>query len=152
MKFLDSRYPKLTQYIRVQIPKLAGMGTFANNLRTYGSLTSVQSHQALAWGSDPEVVVSNRYGFNANGFFDPSTPNKIFLSKFRADHFERGDIGAFDQNSRAQQVYVVGTTLLHELCHWGNHLNGVTYSGVEAGKDFEIALYGRDTGNQSAYP
>lgn len=152
MKFLDPKYPKLHQYIRDQVPKLASVSIFINNLRIYSSLTSTQSHQALAWGNDPLVVVSDRYGFSANGFFDPATPDKIYLSRFRADHFERGDPGAFDINIKTKKVYVVGTTILHELCHWGNHLNGVSYSGTEAGKNFEIAVYGHDTGNQNVYP
>ena len=83
-----------------------------------------------------------------NGCFRPSSPNQIEISLDRALEFEAGKSGAFDVTSSGKSVYIVGTTILHELCHWGRNLNGLgaTYLGNEAGVAFEVATYGRNTG------
>jgi hypothetical protein len=41
-------------------------------------------------------------------------------------------------------VYVAGATILHELCHWGNHNNVPPVPEViEMGAEFEKYTYGK---------
>lgn len=154
MKFSDAdrrTYPRLYRYIRYSIPQVATVGVITRNLRTYGSLSAEQSRTALAWNNDPMVVITPLGGGQcgvpaANGCFRPANPNQIEIDEGRALEFERGDAAAVEQTSSGRNVYVVGTTLLHELCHWGRHLNGTPYEHGEEGVDFEVATYGRNVG------
>ncbi|MBV8969492.1 MAG: hypothetical protein JO331_10600, partial [Verrucomicrobia bacterium] len=41
-----------------------------------------------------------------------------------------------------KHVFLTGVTLLHEMCHWGNFLNGVAEVDGGAGDQFETATYG----------
>ena len=85
-------------------------------------------------------------GFLTIGRFDPANPGRIELDTGRANEFETDAYGAGSDNTSAnRRVFIVGTTLLHELCHWGNFMHGVTET-EEAGIAFEVATYGRNTG------
>ena len=50
--------------------------------------------------------------------------------------------GTDNKNAKGKIVYVVGATLLHELCHWGNNQAGVAEAS-EMGLAFEKATYGK---------
>jgi hypothetical protein len=39
-------------------------------------------------------------------------------------------------------VFLTGVTLLHEMCHSGNRVNGVVEADGDAGEKFETAVYG----------
>ena len=154
MKFsADDRktYPRLYRYIRYSMPDVANVGTIVNNLSTYGSLSRAQSRTALAWGNNPLVVIARLGGGQcgvpaANGCFRAGSPDQIEIDEGRALEFERGDAAAIEQTASGRNVYVVGTTLLHEMCHWGRQLNGTPYTAGEEGVDFEVATYGRNVG------
>jgi hypothetical protein len=53
----------------------------------------------------------------------------------------------FEQNANAnlrltafgRHVFLTGATVLDELCHWGNFLNGVAETDGDAGDNFETA-------------
>lgn len=145
------RFPRLYRYIRYSMPQVANVGVIMRNLRTFGTLSSTQARTALAWGNVPMVVITPLTGGQcgvpaANGCFRPGSPDQIEIDEERALEFERGDAAAIEQNTRGQNVYVVGTTMLHELCHWGHTLNGQEYDHGEEGVDFEVATYGRNVG------
>jgi hypothetical protein len=83
---------------------------------------------------------------SANGRFDPAKPDQIELDIGRAQEFEDDAYGAgMDRTADGRRVFIVGTTLLHELCHWGNFHHGRA-EAVEEGIAFEVAVYGRNTG------
>lgn len=144
-------YPRLYRYIRYSMPQVSTVGAIVNNLRTYGSLSAAQSRTALTWDHNPLVVIAPLGGGQcgvpaANGCFRAGNPDQIEIDEDRALEFERGDAAAIEQTASGRDVYVVGTTLLHELCHWGRNLNGRPYGHGEPGVDFEVATYGRNVG------
>lgn len=144
-------YPRLYRYIRYSMPTVVNVGVIVSNLRTYGTLSAAQTREALAWGNEPLVVITPLGGGQcgvpaANGCFRASNPDRIEIDEERALEFERGDAAAVEQTTAGRRVYVVGTTLLHELCHWGRNKNGQPYDHGEEGVDFEVATYGRNIG------
>jgi len=146
-------YPRLHQYINHQMPQLRTIASILSKLNKYGSLTAAEANTALTWGQDPLVIVNPLNGGQcgvpaANGCFRPTSPNQIELAKFCALEIENLVAGRFDKTSSGRNVLIAGTTLLHELCHWGNKKHGTVYTGGsgEAGVDFENAVYGRNTG------
>ena len=144
-------YPRLYRYIRYSMPAVANVGVIVKNLRTYGSLSAEQSRTALRWDNDPLVVIAPLGGGQcgvpaANGCFRAASPDQIEIDEGRALEFERGDAAAVELTASGRRVYVVGTTLLHEICHWGRHKNGQPYDHGEEGVDFEVATYGRNVG------
>ena len=67
---------------------------------------------------------------------------------FDLDHtlwdFEKNSANTIDKNKAGKAVYVAGATILHELCHWGNHNNIPPVPEViEMGVEFEKATYGK---------
>ena len=72
----------------------------------------------------------------SNGRFDSEKPDEISIAKEVVERFEI-DFGL----EKAQLL--VESTVLHELVHWGDNLDGRDQRGEE-GKDFEKAAYGRD--------
>ncbi|VAW60707.1 hypothetical protein MNBD_GAMMA10-230 [hydrothermal vent metagenome] len=145
------RYPELYNYIKVQVSKLKRINRIVRALETYGSLTAVEARSALSWGGGPLVVVralsAGQCGVPAaNGCFSAARPNEIQISRFRVNQLENASPARFDRTQAGKKVLIVGTTLLHELCHYGNKKSGTEYAEGEAGVDFETALYGRNTG------
>ncbi len=146
-------YPNFAAYVRYKIPELINVGSVIKNLGLFGSLTAAEARHALRWGNNPEIVITDLGsgqcggGGGANGCFRDRVPNKIEIHIARVKHFESGSGKSTDSTSTKQTVYIIGTTLLHELCHWGNFGHGVSEAGKpEQGKEFEKATYGRDTG------
>ena len=136
-------YPKLTEYLKNSFPKVKDVPKIVANLKTYGSLEKADSVTATSWGTDPLIVVKDLSNFQcgvekAYGCFVYQNPNQIELDKGTAQKFETDPTGSGTDGN----VYVVGATLLHELCHWGNHKNSVTEQ-TEQGLAFERATYGK---------
>jgi hypothetical protein len=125
---------------------VAGVGVIASNINRFGSLSGREFREALAWGSDPLIVITNLANMGtcgADGLFDPRSPGVVQLSGDRVRDFEQYPFGAgADLNARGQKVIIVGAVLLHELCHWGNFRHGIAEK-TEAGRAFSAATYGR---------
>ena len=150
-------FPHFAQYVKTYMLQVASVGVVVQNIKKFGSLTPSAFRHALVWGNDPLIVITDLSHSQCggpgvfNGCFDPADPSKIQVALTRVQDFETDPWGAgADVNSRGQKVIIVGVTLLHELCHWGNFKKGVTET-TEAGKAFEIATYGRDIGNTPAH-
>ncbi len=144
-------FPKIAYYVRVNIPQVITVPKIVNNLKKFGHLTLAEIRHALAWGNDPLIVIKDLSNFQcvvqaANGCFDPGNPTQIELDTETATNFEKHAYKAgSDVTTDGRKVFIVGTTLLHELCHWGNFKHGVA-EAEEAGIAFEVATYGRNTG------
>lgn len=154
MKMSDAdrgTFPQLAYYVRVNIPQVVHVPKIVKNLKKFGSLTSEEIRHALTWGNEPLIAIKDLSNFQcsvqaANGCFNPSNPKQIELDLDRANEFEKDAFGAgSDLTTDGRKVFIVGTTLLHELCHWGNFKHGVAEAD-EAGVAFEVATYGRNTG------
>lgn len=146
-----STFPQLAEYVRNRMIEVMNVPVIVRNLQRFGNLTRAEARHALSWGTDPLIVVKDLSNFQcgveaANGCFVSSNPQQIELDIGRAQEFESDAYGAgSDRTTAGRRVFIVGTTLLHELCHWGNFMHGVNEVD-EAGIAFEVATYGRNTG------
>lgn len=152
-------FPKFALYVRRAMPTVVTVPIIVQNMRRFGSLSRTELIRALTWGSGPNLRIVNLDsssglpGFNqcggvaaANGCFRPVSPDSIELDRGVVSNFESDPGGAgSDLNTRGQKVFIAGTTILHELCHWGNFNHSVA-EATEQGVAFEVATYGRNTG------
>jgi|EndMetStandDraft_4_1072995.scaffolds.fasta_scaffold359747_2 hypothetical protein len=140
-------HPAFTKYVRESMPTCRAVPKIVKALQTYGGLSEDQVRKALSWGHAPLVRVVDLWDDEAwesqgNGGFDPRKPGEIHIAEHRVKQFETPGAGGTDTNAAGALVYVVGSTLLHELCHWGLHHVGKAEVG-EAGRRFEEAVYGK---------
>lgn len=140
-------YPKFAAYVRESMPTCKSVPRIIKALKDHGGLAEPQARDALSWGHMPLVVVVDLWNevewkSEGNGEFDPKRPYQIHIAKHRVNQFETPGAGGMDTTATGAKVYIVGATLLHEICHWGLHKMGIKEVG-EAGKAFEQAVYGR---------
>jgi hypothetical protein len=141
----QANFPKLTHYMKHDFPLLIGNGIITSNLRKFGSMSLSQARSALLWDTNPLVVITDL----DNG--QCGIPS-AFGCTSDATHIEIDDdvVTEFEENANAnlrltafgRHVFLAGVTLLHEMCHWGNFLNGVAETDGDAGEKFEKAVYG----------
>lgn len=146
------KYWRLAAYIRSQLPQAYYSKKIVKNMKTYGSLEKSQFGHALIWGTDPEIVITDlSTGFcevqSAFGCFDKRTPNIIYLDEGLVKKFQNDPN---DQRTRfftdsGNSIPVLGATILHELCHWGNK-RASQPEPQEMGEAFELATYGVTVG------
>jgi len=153
-------FPKFTQYISSAIPKVTSVPVIVNNMKKFGGFSADKLASILAWGHGPNIKIINlsdntQPGFNicvagvasAFGCTRGGVTTEIEVDLITIGEFEKDPNGAgVGQNSRHQNVFIVGVTVLHELCHLGCNLNGIseaTFTGGEAGNAFEQATYGK---------
>lgn len=143
-------WPKFAAYVRESMPTCKSVPKIIKALKDHGGLNGSQARDALSWGNLPLVYVADMWDEKAwksegNGQFHPSRPYQIEIAKHRVEQFETPGAGGTDTNASGAKVYIVGATLLHEICHWGLHRMGIKEKG-EAGKAFELAVYGKQIG------
>lgn len=142
-------YPQLARYLRIELPKLATYPKILKNVKKYGNIDKVEFTNAVTWNSGPLLVVTDlNHGQcgvpQAYGCFDGTKPTQIQIDKVTVNQFEKGVSGQKDNNAKGKAVFVVGATILHELCHWGNHNNVPRIPEVlEMGEQFELNTYGK---------
>ncbi len=143
------KYPKFTQYIKLQFPKLINNATVVKNARKYGNLDFIELKNALTWGKSPEIVITDLHSGQcgvpqAYGCFRYAKPKKIEIHIGVIRDFENNLSNTIDKNKSGNPVYVAGATILHELCHWGNHNNIPPVPElIEMGAAFEKGTYGK---------
>jgi Metallopeptidase toxin 3 len=141
----QTNFPKLTHYLRHDFPLQIGNTIITSNLRKFGSLSLHQARSALMWDIDPLVVITDLD-------HDQCGPGAAFGCTSDSTQIEIDDdvVNEFEQDANAnlrltafgRHVFLTGVTLLHEMCHWGNFLNGVAETDGDAGEKFETAVYG----------
>jgi hypothetical protein len=140
------KYPRVVQYLRHEFPKLASVPSIVTNAETYGHLTYDELKDAIAWGTSPGVVVTDSpCGVpSAYGCIYSGRSGTIYVRTGIVEDFENRSPDRFDTTARGRSVFVLGVTLLHGLCHWGN-LNNVPRvpEREEMGAAFEMATYGK---------
>jgi len=135
----QAAFPKLKQYVKNGLPSVADNPAIRSAMLEFGQLNHSKLVQALKWGNQPTIKVTPLS--NANGEFTPDIgSNEIRLDKGIVEEFEAGRGW---RNARAGRVLLVGTTILHELVHWGDDQDGIDRPGEE-GVEFEIRVYGSD--------
>ncbi len=133
-----AQYPKLTEYLKNQLPNLANEELIVDALKQYGSLTEQQIKDALTWGQGPiiEIVDMNCClgSFGPNFGFDSNT---LIISTELANVLENNITISNDALN-----FFIGVVILHEFTHFGDfHFNGNMYEGEE-GSDFELYVSG----------
>jgi hypothetical protein len=142
-------YPRLAHYLRHKVPQLINVGPVVYNLHKHGLLTRSEAKKALSWGEAPIVKVVDlsvttcgpvpaAYGCTRNA-------SEIEVDIKVVQDFEKGAANATNANKAGGKVYMLGVTLLHELCHWSHNVKGVPEKG-HAGNDFEVGAYGKIVG------
>ncbi|WP_075187228.1 hypothetical protein [Teredinibacter haidensis] len=145
----QTKYPKFTQYIRFQFPKLIKNSVVVKNAAKYGNLSFVEFKNTITWGTSPEIVITDLHSGQcgvpkAYGCFRHSNPGNIEIHIGVIKDFEKNSANTIDKNKAGNAVYVAGATILHELCHWGNHNNIPPIPEViEMGAEFEKSTYGK---------
>ncbi|SDQ11895.1 hypothetical protein [Flagellimonas zhangzhouensis] len=142
-------YPKLTQYLKSQLPNVANIPKITNAIHQFTQLPINQIQNDLQWGKGPEVHIAQLDNYpdcntcteDTVGYFDkPENPNKIFLD---IDYVAQLENGTLIENDNDAAIFFLGTTILHEYVHYGDYNNGFDYPGEE-GRKFEIMVYGNN--------
>jgi len=156
----QKNFPKFTQYISRKMPEVTKVPVIVANMKKFGGFSFDKLCSTLAWGHGPNIKILNlreptQPGHNicvagvasAFGCTGGGETKEIEIDSFTVGEFEKDPYGAgIGQNSRHQNVFIVGVTVLHELCHLGCNIHGIseaTFTGGEAGNAYEIATYGR---------
>jgi zincin-like metallopeptidase toxin 3 of polymorphic toxin system len=147
MKLSDddqTSFPQLTEYLRNAFPRLTSNGVIVFNLRKFGNLSDAQARHALMWGTDPLVSIVDLDAGQCGvpqAFGCTSDSTEIQIDDDLVAEFEKGGSSNLRLAPNGHHVYLTGVTLLHEMCHWGNFLNGAA-EATDAGNQFETAVYG----------
>lgn len=146
----QTKYPHFTQYVKFAVPKLKTITKIVTNVALYGGLTQTEFNSATTWGNSPMIVITDLHNGQcgvpkAYGCFRPAKPTNIEIHIGTVTDFENSRINHTDKNKSGNLlVYVVGATLLHELCHWGNYNNIPRIPELsEMGAEFEKNTYGK---------
>jgi hypothetical protein len=129
-----------------------------NGLRRFGALSNSEAREALRWGTPPMIAVVNTCNVSENvdgtgcrnrRVYGVTEPDTVYIDGIVVNEFETDAYGTgVGRNRRGQAVFIVGVTLLHELCHWGQIRATGDPAGngsfAEAGLAFERAVYGRE--------
>ena len=135
---LMGNYPGVAMWICNNLPKARNKPKIFNSFKKYASLTDQEAIRAINHGSEPEI--DYRHMPTANGeFWGAKYPNTVFISKDICDRFKRSVVDANDPRMHV----LLEATLLHEMVHWGDWMDGKVTAG-ELGKTFEKEAYGRD--------
>jgi hypothetical protein len=140
----QTSFPQLTEYLRNAFPRLTSNGVIVFNLRKFGNLSTAQARHALMWGTEPLVSVVDLDAGQCGvpqAFGCTSDSTHIEVDDDLVAEFESGGSANLRLVPNGHHVYLTGVTLLHEMCHWGNFLNGVAET-TDAGDAFESAVYG----------
>jgi hypothetical protein len=141
-------FPKLARYVRFELPKVAGIDVIARAYLKYAQLNRASLRRALAWGNQPTLVfvpMSTAHGSFEGGEFTPDIhSNDLRINSALATAFEAGGPPRLftTHNARGTPFPLIGTSILHELVHWGDDQDGIDFPGEE-GNLFEIDVYGR---------
>jgi Metallopeptidase toxin 3 len=141
----QTNFPNLTHYLRHDFPLLIGNSIITTNLRRFGSLNLHQARSALMWDTDPLVTITDLDAGQCgvpNAFGCTRDSTHIEIDDDVVNEFENNANDNLRLTAFGKHVFLTGVTLLHEMCHWGNFLNGVAEAGGDAGDQFETATYG----------
>ena len=134
----QTTFPKFTKYVRFSLPTVVDVRSIVAAFAKYGQIDRATLKRALAWGNEPHVTVKEFAG--AIGLFDASVdPNEINIHTRIVREFEDGH--GLRKTKWNKNVFLVGVTLLHELVHWADNLDGVDFPDEE-GEQFETDVYG----------
>jgi hypothetical protein len=131
-------YPRLAVWICDNLPGVRQKVKVFKAFQKYAELSEKVAERAIKHGSPP--VIEFRHMPTANGeFIGNKYPDTVFIAKDICDKFQTSESDAKD----ARMHLLVESTLLHEIVHWGDWIDGKV-APFEAGKAFEKEAYGKD--------
>lgn len=142
-------HPKFASYVRNDVSSLVRVNAIISAIKKFsGATTKARIGQGLKWGSGPTINIvpglvcdgKRSYGCYAWG------GNIIQISKSLVQAYEAGR--DLRPTLSGAMVHVAGVTLLHELTHWADAMDGVDDPVPgdplnEEGNAFELAVYGK---------
>ncbi len=132
---VKSKYPKLAKWLKNELPKAARKPRVWKAFLKYSELSAVKATAALKSGTKPTLCGKVLPGANGE-FHGSANANKIFLAEAICKRFEK-------ESRKKKMLLLVESTVLHEMVHWGDWMDGKDQAGEE-GKQFEKAAYGKD--------
>jgi len=132
-------FPKFTKYVRYSLPTVVDVKPIVAAFAKYGQIDRATMKRALTWGNKPHITIKELVG--AVGEFDATVdPDEINIHTKIVKEFEDGH--GLRKTKFGKNVYLVGVTLLHELVHWADNLDGIDFPDEE-GEQFEKDVYGQ---------
>ena len=133
------KYPKFTKYVRYALPQVVSNKSIVAAFQKYGQIDRATLKRALEWGNEPHITIKPLVG--ALGEFNASVDsNEINIDDAVVQEFEDGH--GLRKTKYNKKVYLVGVTLLHELVHWADNIDGIDFPDEE-GEQFEKDVYGQ---------
>lgn len=142
------KYPKFAHFVHLDMPKLVHVKSVIHNLETKGNFTEAQARHVLLWGNEPMILITDlSHGqcsvASAYGCTRKANLHQIEIDEGTVKEFESSPYSlGVGKNAKGKNVFIVGVTLLHELCHLGNYKHHKKEK-LEAGDAFEKATYGK---------
>jgi Metallopeptidase toxin 3 len=134
-------HSKFYYYVSANIPQVREMPFIINALKRFSGNSSEKAiKDALLWNKGPMIKLVDGLvcaGVKALGCYAVNS-DIIRVEKKTVELFEAGK--DLRHTATGKLVYLVGVTLLHELCHWAN--DGTGAEDLTHAK-FEQALYGK---------
>lgn len=108
-------YPKLTEYLKNQLPKIADNPTIVNAFKKFTNMTDAQVKETLTWGGDnsPEIVIEQLE--ERSGKFEE--PNIIKIDIDLVNFLENAESGS---EFSEKVLFSIAVTILHEAVHFGD--------------------------------
>ncbi len=144
------KYPKFSRYVKFDFPRLTNVNTIINSIKRFSGATSKPTiKKSLLWGSGPKIkiVSSLMCGTQVSyGCYRVWGGNEIEIDEALVKAFESG--ADLRKTKSGKLVHVAGVTLLHELTHWADAMDGIDNPVPgdplnEEGNAFEMAVYGQ---------
>lgn len=131
-------YPKFARYVTKSLPEVVNVKSIVAAFARYGQIDRATLKRALGPGTQPRLVIGEFS--DAIGLFDASVDaNVINIHKRIVKEFEDGH--GLRKTKWNRNVYLVGVTVLHELIHWADNIDGTDFDDEE-GEQFEKDVYG----------
>jgi hypothetical protein len=137
-------YPKLTEYLKNQLPTIKNNQTIINKIVEYGDLSASEVKSQLEWGKGPEIQIK-QLGVHY-GLFNGNYPNVLNLDIDLINDLENSTPNSRLANSFA---FLVGVTILHEFVHYSEYTDS-RWNNPESGELFEIDVYGQTVWRNNA--
>ena len=136
---MKGTYPKLSKWILVNIPKVIHKSKVFYAFMKYSEQNHAKTIQILTRNTLPVLHYWNFPGDKNGTSVRKGHRNLVFLAKSICDKFETSEKSAKDPRMHL----LLESTILHEMVHWGDTLDGKRQRQHEEGKEFEKEAYGR---------
>ena len=140
-------YPKLTEYLKNQLPKIGDNAFIVSVIKKYTSLSEEEIKKQLKWGNGPTIKIEQLgddpiIGEPYHAEFRKNSDSKsIYLD---LDLVNQSENSATGSKLAEAFLFYIGVCILHEFVHYGDYnYNGDAWNfPQEEGVLFERDVYG----------